>query len=79
MNTILYIMFGTAALIGGWFVFYKLGYKYGSYKMDKYYSVDLARPLSLKRVEEILEDAHNYLNDTEPFMILNPDKWKYFD
>ena len=79
MNIFFYILVGLLAIAGAWFIFNKIGDKLGSYLTDRYYSLELARPMTFKEMEKVIADAHELLGENEPFMILNPDKWKYFE
>ena len=78
MNIVFYILIGALASVGSWFLFYKIGDKYGHYLMDKHYSYDVVCPLKLKDIDELVSHW-DWSEKTEPYAILNPDKWKYFE
>jgi len=78
MSKLFYIFFGAFSLAGAWFVFRKAGYKTGHYIVDREYSLEKVLILSLKDMEEIIEQW-NYSDRNEPLMILDPERWKYFE
>lgn len=78
MNIFCYIFFGAFALAGAWFVFYKAGHKLGSYLMNRHYSFDVTCPMSLKEIDEMVSHW-NWSEKTEPFAIIKPERWKYFE
>lgn len=78
MNIYLYILFGVFALSGAWFTFYKIAEKIGMHQVNNYYCDNLIRVFTLADIDEIVSFWEG-TEKTEPFLIVNPNKWKYFE
>ncbi len=78
MNNVLFSVIFLFAMTGAWFTFYKIGEKVGSTRMNNYYCDNLIRVFTLADIDELVSQWE-WSEKTEPFIIVNPVKWKYFE
>ena len=78
MNIFLFSVLSLFAMLGSWFAFYKIGEKVGSDRMNNYYCDNLIRVFTLAEIDELVS-YWECSEKTEPFIIVNPIKWRYFE